>query len=430
MSTPFNLSEEAYFRSSLAEVDPELAGLISSELDRQAATLTMVASENLVPAAVLEAQGSILTNKYADGYPGAREYDGCEWVDAIEQLAIDRAKALFHADHANVQAYSGSNANAAVLQALCDPGDPVLGFNFAEGGHPTHYDTETFAGQYYRGFSYGVRQSDRLIDMDQVADLARTHRPKVIFAGWSCYPRVIDVPAFRAIADEVGAALVVDMAHFAGLVAAGIHPDPVPFADVCTMTVHKTLGGARGGAILCRSEFAERIDTAVFPGVQGCPLPQVIAGKAVTFAIAGTPAFADRMKRTVAGARTICETLAAAEGSIRMNVMTGGTDTHQVLLDTAAAGLDANEALEWLHAISVTGNALRIAFDAQPPPGCSGLRLGTTSLATRGFDAEAFVELGAVLAAALGPQRERRHSELVGRVGALIKAFPIYPKGR
>jgi glycine hydroxymethyltransferase len=409
----------------LRDVDPEIARLVEAERARQNATLDLVASENFAPLAVREVQGSILTNKYADGYPGDRLYDGCEFVDEIERLAIERAKSLFGAEHANVQPYSGSSANGAVLHALCAPGDPILGFDFSEGGHPSQYADETFAGRFYRGASYGVRRRDRLIDMDEVADAARRHLPKVIFAGGSCYPRHLDFPAFRAIADEVGAYFVCDMAHFSGLVVAGLHPDPVPYADVCTMTVHKTLGGARGGAILCRRALAPAIDDAVFPGEQGAPLMHIIAGKAVTFGLAATPAFADRMARTVAGARTIAGALNDAARTTGVTVVTGGTDVHLVLCDTTDAPFPAEAGLEYLHAVSINANAMRIAYDQAPSGSSSGLRLGATSLATRGFDGAAFEELGDIVTLALGPDRARRHEELRQRVDALVAQFPV-----
>jgi glycine hydroxymethyltransferase len=410
----------------LVEVDPELASLITSEAARQESTLDLVASENFAPLAVLEAQGSVLQNKYADGYPGRRQYDGCEYVDAVEQLAIDRLKALFGAEHANVQAYSGSSANQAVLHALASPGDPILGFDFNQGGHPTQYSVQHAAGRFYRGASYGVAEHDRRIDIAEVLALAKSHRPKVIFAGGSCYPRVIDFEAFRAIADEVGAYLVCDMAHFSGLVAGKVHPDPVPFADVCTMTVHKTLGGARGGAILCREPLAERVDSGVFPGNQGGPLMHVIAGMAVTFLLAGTPTFADRMTRTLAGARLIAAAFVDAEDETGIHVVTGGTDVHLVLLDTSES-FDARVALERLHAVGVNANAMRIAYDPAPAGGVSGLRLGATSSATRGFDGAAFAELGEILVGTLSGGDQPPSAELAARAKALAAAYPIYP---
>jgi len=413
------------FLAPLEEVDPDVAAAIDAELDRERATLDLIASESVAPRAVIEAQGSVLTNKYADGYPGRRDYDGCEWVDAVEQLAIERATALFGADHANVQPYSGSSANAAVLHALCEPGDVVLGFDFEHGGHPTHYGAETFAGRFYRGVAYHVRPGDRLVDMDEVADLARAHRPKVIFAGWSCYPRHLDFPAFRAIADEVGAFLVVDMAHFAGLVAAGVHPDPVALADACTLTTHKTLGGARGGAILCRKELAALVDAAVYPGEQGSPLPPVMAGKAVTFLLAATEAFRERMRRVVDGARALAEALAGAEARTGAVVVTGGTDVHQVLLDLSPGRRSAAEGLALLHALHANANAIRLAYDPAEPPGASGLRLGTVALAARGLGPAQFEEIGEVLVDALSPEPPLR--ECAARVERILARFPLYP---
>jgi glycine hydroxymethyltransferase len=414
------------FDATLAELDPEVTAAIGGELARQRATLDLVASESVPPRGVLEAQGSILTAKYADGYPEHRDYDTCEWADEIERLAIDRAKELFGADHANVQSYSGSNANAAVLHALCEPGDAVMGFDFAHGGHLTHYGTETFAGRYYRTVAYHARREDRLVDMDEVVSLARTHRPKVLFAGWSCYSRHLEFWRFREIADEVGAALVVDMAHFAGLVAAGLHPDPVPFADACTMTVHKTLGGARGGAILCRRGLAEQIDEAVYPGVQGCPLPHVIAAKAVTFKLAGTDAFRERMARTIDGARTMAEVLVAAEPLTQAPVVTGGTDVHQLLVDLEPAGREGWEMLGRLNKIGISANAVALAYDPQLDPKCSGLRLGATALASRGLRRPEFAAVGGILADALAAGGEDLDGSLAGRVREITDAFPLY----
>lgn len=411
----------------LASLDPELASLVGGELERQRATLDLVASESVPPRAVLEAQGSILTAKYADGYPGHREYDTCEWVDRIESLAIERAKALFGAEHANVQPYSGSSANAAVLHALCQPGDVLLGWDFEQGGHPSHYDPSTFAGRFYRGTCYGLRRSDRLVDMEQVAALAEEHRPRLLTVGWSCYQRPLDFAAFRAIADSVGAFLHVDMAHFAGLVAAGLYPDPVPYADVCTMTVHKTLGGARAGLILCRSSVASLVDDAVFPGQQGCPLPHVTAGVAATLLIASSEAFRERLSRVVEGAREMAAVLAGREAETGASVVTGGTDVHQFLLDLAPSGRDAFEVLSFLNEVGVSGNAMRIAYDARPAPEASGLRFGANALAGRGFAAAEFREVGSLLADALSDGADRRVGELRDRARALTDAFPLYP---
>ena len=414
-------------QATLRQLDPEVSAAIESELARQRSTLDLVASESVPPRAVLEAQGSILTAKYADGYPADRTYDTCEWVDEVERLAIARAKALFGADHANVQPYSGSSANAAVLHALCQPGDVVLGFDFAHGGHPTQCADETFAGRNYRAFAYHVRREDRLVDMEEVETLARRHRPKVLFAGWSCYSRHLDFARFREIADEVGAALVVDMAHFAGLVAARMHPDPVPFADACTMTVHKTLGGARGGAILCRGELAPRVDEAVYPGEQGCPLAHVIAAKAVTFKLAGTEAFRERMARTLEGARVMAEVLVAEEQRTQSPVVTGGTDVHQLLVDLAPAGREAWTTLRGLNRIGISANAIALAYDPLVGPACSGLRFGATALAGRGFHRDEFLEVGAILADALATGGEDPDGSLAGRVGELTRQLPLYP---
>jgi glycine hydroxymethyltransferase len=399
---------------------------MAGELGRQRRMLDLVASENVPPRAVLEAQGSVLTAKYADGYPKRREDDTCEWVDEIESLAIERAKALFGAEHANVQPYSGASANAAALHALCEPGDAVLGFAFAHGGHPSQCDESTFAGRNYRALSYHVRRDSRLVDMDEVAQLAREHRPKVIFAGWSFYSRHLDFGAFREIADEVGAALVVDMAHFAGLVAARLHPDPVPVADVCTMTTHKTLGGARGGAIICRGDLAQRIDAAVYPGEQGCPLPHVIAGKAVTFKLAGTEAFRERVGRTLAGARLMAQHFVEAAGRTGAHVVTGGTDVHQFLVDLAPGGLEAGAVLSRLNEIGISANALSLAYDSRAVPECSGLRFGTAALASRGAGAEQFAEVGEILADALAAKGEDHKGSLARRVAALASELPLY----
>ncbi|MGH9115086.1 MAG: serine hydroxymethyltransferase, partial [Acidimicrobiales bacterium] len=396
---------------------------------RQRTTLDLVASESVPPRSVLELQGSILTTKYADGFPGRRDYDTCDWIDEIERLAIERAKSLFGADHANVQPYSGSNANMAVLYALCEPGDTVLGWDYHHGGHPTHYDPVTFAGRDYETYTYGVRRSDALVDMDQVESLAREHHPKVIFAGWSCYPRIIDVGAFREIADSVGARLVVDMAHFAGLVAAGLHPDPVPMADACTMTTHKTLGGARGGAILCTEELAGVIDDAVYPGTHGGPLPHVFAAKAATFAFAGTDAYRERMARTVAGARTMASVLAAESERTGALVVTGGTDTHQLLVDLSPSGRVASVVLDQLNEIGISANWIPLGFDPQPEPATSGLRFGATALACRGFGESDFEAAGQLIAGGLQAGRgdfEAAAPELRAQVSELVESFPLY----
>ena len=327
-----------YFERPLGEVDPEVAEALDAELERQRGTLEMIASENFVPEAILECQGSVLTNKYAEGYPGKRYYGGCEHVDVIENLAIDRAKALFGAEHANVQPHAGAQANAAVYHALLQPGDTILGLSLAHGGHLTHGMKLNVSGRLYDIAPYEVSPEDYRIDMDEVARIARERRPKLILAGWSAYPRVLDFARFREIADEVDALLMVDMAHFAGLVAAGEHPSPVPHADVVTTTIHKTLGGARGGMILCREEYAKKINSAVFPGQQGGPLEHVVAGKAVALRIAATEAFRERQRRTVVGAQAVAgELLGTGNG---VTVLTGGTDVHLVLVDLRDSELD------------------------------------------------------------------------------------------
>jgi len=414
------------FEATLEDLDPEVSAAVGNELARQRSTIDLVASESVPARAVLEAQGSILTTKYADGYPGRRDYDTCEWIDEIESLAIERAKSLFGAEHANVQPYSGSSANAAVLHALCEPGDAVLGFDFSHGGHPTQYAPATFAGRYYRTLAYHVRRDDRRVDMEEVAALAREHRPKVLFAGWSCYSRHLDFARFREIADEVGAALVVDMAHFAGLVAARMHPDPIPFADACTMTTHKTLGGARGGAILCRQELAEKVDAAVYPGEQGCPLPHVIAAKAVTFKLAATEPFRERMERTLEGARAIAEALISAQDRTQAPVVTGGTDVHQLLVDLAPGGREAWETLGRLNEIGISANAIPLAYDPMESPACSGLRFGATALASRGFNREQFLEVGMILAEALAQDGKDPRGSLAARAAELTSKASLY----
>jgi glycine hydroxymethyltransferase len=413
-----------HFERPLAEVDPEVADAIDREVERQRRTLEMIASENFVPQAILECQGSVLTNKYAEGYPGKRYYGGCEHVDVIEQLAIDRAKALFGAEHANVQPHSGAQANAAVYHALLEPGDKMMGLALPHGGHLTHGMKINLSGRLYDIVPYEVSPDDHRIDMDEVERLAREHRPKVLLAGWSAYPRFMDFERFRAIADDVGAHLVVDMAHFAGLVAAGEHPNPVPYADVVTSTTHKTLGGARGGVILCREELAKKINSAVFPGQQGGPLEHVIAGKAVTFRIAATETFRERQRRTVAGAKAVAEALLGAGGGV--NVLTGGTDVHLVLVDLRDSELDGKQAEDRLHDIGITVNRNAVPFDPRPPMVTSGLRIGASALATRGVQLEDFREIGAIIGRALQPDFELARAELAERAAAIAERHPLY----
>ncbi|MFA3835257.1 serine hydroxymethyltransferase [Streptomyces sp. NBC_01474] len=414
----------------LSELDPDIAAAVDAELHRQQSTLEMIASENFAPAAVMEAQGSVLTNKYAEGYPGRRYYGGCEHVDVIEQLAIERVKDLFGAEAANVQPHSGAQANAAAMFALLSPGDTILGLDLAHGGHLTHGMRINFSGKLYNVVPYHVGESDLRIDMDEVERLAREHRPKLIVAGWSAYPRRLDFAAFRRIADEVGAYLMVDMAHFAGLVAAGLHPSPVPYADVVTTTTHKTLGGPRGGVILSRAGLAKKINSAVFPGQQGGPLEHVIAAKAVAFKVAASEEFKERQQRTLDGARILAGRLLSddvAEAGI--TVLTGGTEVHLVLVDLRNSALDGQQAEDRLHRVGITVNRNAVPFDPRPPMVSSGLRIGTPALATRGFGAEEFREVADIIAGTLRPEHlgEEQASLLRDRVEKLADAFPLYP---
>jgi glycine hydroxymethyltransferase len=415
-----------FFDRPLTEVDPEVADALERELARQRGTLEMIASENFVPQAVLECQGSVLTNKYAEGYPGRRYYGGCEYVDIIEQLAIDRAKALFGGDHVNVQPHAGAQANTAVYHALLQPGDTILGLALPHGGHLTHGMKINVSGRLYDIAPYEVSPDDHRIDMDEVERIAHERRPKLVLAGWSAYPRVLDFERFRAIADSVGAYLMVDMAHFAGLVAADLHPNPVPYADAVTTTIHKTLGGARGGMIICREELQKKIDSAVFPGQQGGPLEHVIAGKAVALKIAQSEAFRERQRRTVAGAQAVAEALVGAGHGV--NVLTGGTDVHLVLVDLRDSELDGKQAEDRLHEIGITVNRNAVPFDPRPPMVTSGLRVGTSALATRGLQADDFAEIGAILARALVPGFEDGKGELAERVSAIAERYPLYPQ--
>src|ERR671911_2005028 len=405
VQTEARRSADPVLSGSLAETDPEVHAAISAELARQESTLEMIASENFAPLAVMAAQGSVLTNKYAEGYPGRRYYGGCEHVDVVEQLAIDRLKALFGAEYANVQPHSGAQANAAAMSALLEPGDTILGLDLAHGGHLTHGMRLNFSGKLYDVAAYHVRSDDHRVDMAEVERLAHERRPKLIVAGWSAYPRQLDFAEFRRIADEVGAYLMVDMAHFAGLVAAGLHPSPVPHAHVVTSTTHKTLGGPRGGVILSTAELAKKINSAVFPGQQGGPLEHVIAAKAVAFKLAGEPAFRERQERTLAGARLLADRLLADDcREAGVGVVSGGTDVHLVLVDLRESPLDGRQAEDRLHSIGITVNRNAVPFDPRPPMVSSGLRIGTPALATRGLDAAAFGEVADIIALALrGP---------------------------
>jgi glycine hydroxymethyltransferase len=415
-----------FFNRPLAEVDPEIAEVIGLELDRQQRTLEMIASENFAPVSVLEAQGSVLNNKYAEGYPGRRYYGGCEFVDIAEQLAIDRAKSLFGADHANVQPHAGAQANTAVYHALLQPGDTLMGMELSHGGHLSHGMKINVSGRLYDIVAYHVDRDTSLVDMEEVQRLAEEHRPKMIVAGWSAYPRQLDFARFKEIADSVGAYLLVDMAHFAGLVAAGLHSSPVPYADVVTTTTHKTVGGGRGGMILCREEHAKKIDSAVFPGQQGGPLEHIIAGKAVALKIAASEAFRERQERTVVGARAVARELLGAGGGV--SVLTGGTDVHLVLCDLRESELDGKQAEDRLHSIGITVNRNAVPFDPRPPAVSSGLRIGTPALATRGLQADDFVEVGALIAQTLNPSGpfESVQDELAERVTAVADRYPLY----
>lgn len=419
----------AVLARSLADCDPEIADAIAAELQRQRATLEMIASENFAPAAVMEAQGSVLTNKYAEGYPGRRYYGGCEHVDVVEQLAIDRAKALFGAGFANVQPHSGAQANAAAMSALIDPGDTILGLSLAHGGHLTHGMKINFSGLLYHVVPYEVDRDRMLLDMAALERLAHEHKPRIIIAGWSAYPRHLDFAEFRRIADAVGAYLMVDMAHFAGLVAAGLHPNPVPYADVVTTTTHKTLGGPRGGVILTNnSAIAKKLNSAVFPGQQGGPLEHVIAGKAVAFKLATGAEFRDRQKRTLSGARLLADRLLADDvAHAKIGVVSGGTDVHLVLVDLRNSTLNGQQAEDRLHRVGITVNRNAVPFDPRPPMISSGLRIGTPALASRGFGDRDFAEVADVIANTLTRElSDSVASDLSDRVAALADKFPLY----
>lgn len=413
------------FNLPLSETDPEIAAVLQAELDRQRHTLEMIASENFVSRGVLEAQGSVLTNKYAEGYPGKRYYGGCEAVDVAENLARDRAKELFGAEHANVQPHSGASANAAVLMALANPGDRILGLELAHGGHLTHGMRLNFSGKMYEGHAYELNPDTFLIDMDIVRQRAHEVKPAVLIAGWSAYSRHIDFAEFRKIADEVGAKLWVDMAHIAGLVAAGLHPSPVPYADVISTTVHKTLAGPRSGLILCRAEYAKKIDSAVFPGQQGGPLMHVIAAKAVAFKAAMQPEFKDRQQRTLDGARIIAERLTQPDVIANgVQVLTGGTEVHLVLVDLRNAPINGQETEDLLHEVGITVNRNSVPNDPRPPMVTSGVRIGTPALATRGFGQVEFTEVADIIAGVLMPNPDV--AALQARVRKLTEAYPLY----
>lgn len=410
-----------YFYDPLEIVDPEIYEVIERERSRQNNTLEMIASENFVPLSILETQGSVLTNKYAEGYPGKRYYGGCEVVDIAENLAIERAKELFGASYANVQPHSGSSANAAILHALAKPGDTILGMELSHGGHLTHGMKLNFSGRQYNAVSYGLNPETYLVDMDNVRELALKHRPTVLIAGWSAYSRELDFAAFRQIADEVGARLWVDMAHFSGLVAAKLHANPIPYADVVSSTVHKTLGGPRAGMILSRDiSLGKALDSAVFPGQQGGPLMHVIAAKAVAFKLAMTPEFIERQQRTIEGAQIVANHLT----SNGISVLTGGTDVHLVLVDLSNSELSGKDAELLLEEVGITVNRNSVPFDKRSPMLTSGVRIGTPALATRGFAAEDFDIVARIIASTLTSGVASEDSKALVR--SLTSKFKLY----
>ena len=406
--------------AGLDEIDPEIAALLGRELERQRGQIELIASENFTWPSVLEAVGSTPTNKYAEGYPGKRYYGGCEVVDEIEQLAIDRAKDLFGAEHANVQPHAGAQANMAAYFALLQPGDTILSLRLDHGGHLTHGLKVNFSGRLYTIAHYGVSRQTEMVDYDEVLALAKEHRPKLIVCGGSAYPRTVDTAEFRKIADEVDALLRCDMAHFSGLVAAGIHPNPVEHCDVVTSTTHKTLAGPRSGFVLCKQEHAQAIDRAVFPGMQGGPLVHAIAAKASCFKIAATDAFRSYQEQVRANADALSDEL-IANG---LDVVTGGTDTHLLQLDLRKSDWTGKDAEERLHEVKLTVNRNTVPFDERPPTVASGVRIGTPAATMRGFDEEDFREVGRIIAGALG---DGDLGELCGRSEALCAKRPLYP---
>ena len=422
-------SDDGFFSRPLAQGDPDILAAIAGELRRQQDQIELIASENMVSAAVLEAQGTVLTNKYAEGYPGRRYYGGCEHVDAVEAIAIQRARKLFGCACANVQPHSGAQANGAVFLALLRPGDRILGMSLAHGGHLTHGAGPNISGKWFEAIGYGVRRDDARIDYDEMERLADRHRPRLIVAGGSAYPRIIDFARMREIADRVGAWLMVDMAHFAGLVAAGLHPDPLPHAHVCTTTTHKTLRGPRGGMILCNDEaLGKRIDSAVFPGLQGGPLMHVIAAKAVALGEALTPAFRAYSRAVVANAAQLAETLMAGG----LAISSGGTDTHLMLVDLRPKGLTGKAAEASLDRARITCNKNAIPFDPEKPFVTSGIRLGTPAGTTRGFGRAEFRRVGELIVevldglAAHGEDNSRAERAVAARVLELTREFPVY----
>lgn len=410
----------------LRQVDPEVADAILKETRRQGQKIELIASENFVSQAVLEAQGSVLTNKYAEGYPGRRYYGGCEFVDIVETLAIERAKKLFGAEHVNVQPHSGAQANTAVYFALLEPGDVVMGMNLAHGGHLTHGHPMNFSGRFYKIVPYGVSRETETIDYDEVAEIAKANLPKLIVAGASAYPRIIDFARLREIADSVGAMLMVDMAHIAGLVAAGLHPSPVPYADFVTTTTHKTLRGPRGGMILCKKEYAKRIDSAVFPGTQGGPLMHVIAAKAVALKLALQPEFAEYQRQTVANAKALAAAL-VAEG---FDLVSGGTDNHLMLVNLINKGLTGKDAEKALDEVGITVNKNAIPFDPQKPFISSGIRLGTPAVTSRGMKEPEMKEIASMIAEVLNGMKSGTLDKqaVAAQVQTLCARFPLYQR--
>jgi glycine hydroxymethyltransferase len=408
---------------SLVDTDPEIAQAIRSEKQRQSEGLELIASENFVSKAILEAAGSVLTNKYAEGYPGKRYYGGCEFVDVAESLAISRAKQLFGADHANVQPHSGAQANMSVYFTIVNPGDTVLGMNLAHGGHLTHGHALNFSGKLYTIVPYGVRKDDERIDYDELEQLAHRHRPKMIMVGASAYPRIIDFPRIAAVATSIGSPLVVDMAHIAGLVAAGLHPSPVPHADFVTSTTHKTLRGPRSGLILCREKYARDLDRSVFPGVQGGPLMHIVAAKAVCFKEAMEPAFKDYQRQIVANAQR----LAGAIASQGFRIVSGGTDNHLMLVDVFSKGVTGKAAEAALGRAGITVNKNAIPFDQNPPMVASGIRIGTPALTTRGMREPQMDLIGELIGRVLAAPDDGRVAGMVKQeVDRLCREFPLY----
>ena len=426
MSTDSSATAQV-MNSTLRDLDPAIADVLDGELARQRGTLEMIASENFVPRAVLQAQGSVLTNKYAEGYPGKRYYGGCEQVDVAEELAITRAKSLFGAEYANVQPHSGATANAAVLHALINPGQKIMGLSLAHGGHLTHGMKLNFSGKLYEVAAYGVDDTTFRVEMDQVREKALAERPDVLIAGWSAYPRHLDFAAFRSIADEVGAKLWTDMAHFAGLVAAGLHPSPVPHSDVVSSTLHKSLGGPRSGLIVSRDDaLAKALNSAVFPGQQGGPLMHVIAAKAVALKLAAGEEFKERQSRVLEGANILAARLMEPDvAGAGVSVLTGGTDVHLVLVDLRDSALDGNQAQALLEECGITVNRNAVPNDPRPPMVTSGVRIGTPALASRGFGAEEFTEVADIIATALKGGADV--AALRARVARLAESFPLYP---